>query len=873
MFRLWSLGTLRHRAARLALAYSGVAMATALIALIGIFSVVSAGSMTDRAVAQVVVDWQVQPVTGADAAAVQTALAALPNVRTVEPVNYADVTALTATTGSTTQTTGAAKVLGLPDGYRAAFPGQMRLLLGDYSGAILAQQTAANLHATIGDTIQIVRDGLPPANIVVGGIVELPNADSLFQSVGAPKGAGPTAPPDNVLILPQARWTDLFGTDTTHTLTQFHTAFTHAALPASPDAAFIAEAGRVRNFEAGIAGAAQVGDNLGARLDAVRKDAIYARVIFLFLGLPAAFLALLLTIALLTADSGRKRRNEALLRMRGLDRPAILRLILAEDALGAVGAALAGGLVAAAVATAVFGTGALSLPALVWLAGAMAGGLAVGLATSLVPALVRLRTQSVAANRVAFSATTVPLWQRLWLDLACLAAAAAIFLRSASSNYQVVLAPEGVTATAVDYTAFLSPLLFWVGAVLLTIRLSSAALRRAGPALATGIEKSGLADATAPSIAASLRRQHQRIGGGIALVALAFSFAFATAIFNLTYDGQTRVDAMLTNGADVTLTGSTATPVDPLVATVTATPGVAAAVPMQHRFAYVGNDLQDIYGIDPARITDATRVVDAYFANKNARATLAALASRPDAVLLSQETVNDFQLALGDTVRLRVQDAATHQYKAVPFTFVGVALEFPTAPKDSFIVANAAYIAAQTGAPGHEVLLVKASGAPAALAAALQSKVGPAYRVSDLQSTFTVISSSLTAVDLGRLTGVEMAFAVLLLIGTTGLMIGLGFAERARASRILAALGASPREVAGFLRAEALLILVPGGLIGALVGIGAAEMLVKLLSGIFDPPPDALSYPAATLALFVAAGTLAALAAVQTARRHLIPRP
>ncbi len=872
MFKLWSLGVLRHRALRIALAYTGVAMATALIALIGIFSVVSASSMTDRAISQVVVDWQVQPVTGADAGTVQAALAALPTVRTVQVVHYADVTALSAQTGGTVQTTGAAKVLGLSQEYRADFPGQMRLLLGDYGGVLLAQQTAANLHAGIGDTVQIARDGMPDSPVTVTGIVELPNADSLFQSVGAPKGAGPVAPPDNVVLLPDSQWTALFSGDTTHTLTQFHTSFAHATLPSYPDAAFISEAGQVRNFEAGIAGAAQVGDNLGARLDAVRKDAIYAKVIFLFLGLPAAFLAILLTISLLTADTVRKRRNEALLRMRGLDRPSILRLIVAEDVFGAVGAVLIGGVAAACLAIGTFGAGALSAPALLWLVGAMIGGVVTGLLSSVLPAIGRLRTLSVTANRAEFMASQIPLWQRLWLDLACLGGAAIIFWRSASSNYQVVLAPEGVTATAVDYTAFLSPLLFWVGAVLLTVRIASLAIRNARPALTIGIRKVGLASGTAPTIAASLSRQDRRIAGGIALVALAFSFAFATAIFNLTYDGQTRVDAMLTNGADVTITGTTATPVDSLIASIQKTPGVQAAVPMQHRFAYVGNDLQDIYGIDAARITDATRIVDSYFADKNAAATLAALQSRPDAVLLSQETVNDFQLALGDTVQLRLQDAVSHQYIAVPFTFVGVALEFPTAPKDSFIVANAAYIGAQTGAVGHEVLLVKAFGNPVSLAKQVQADIGPGWRVSDLQSTFTVISSSLTAVDLGRLTGVELTFAVLLLIGTTGMMIGLGFAERARTANILRALGASVSEVAGFLRAEALLILVPGAIVGTLIGVTAAQMLVKLLSGIFDPPPDALSYPIATLAIFVFVGTAAGLGAVWLAGRGRIVR-
>ncbi|HDZ73255.1 MAG TPA: ABC transporter permease [Aurantimonas coralicida] len=475
---------------------------------------------------------------------------------------------------------------------------------------------------------------------------------------------------------------------------------------------------------------------------------------------------------------------------------------------------------------------------------------------------------TVLRGRASMSRDSNPLWQRLWLDLIFLAGAAVIFLQSASSNYQVVLAPEGVTATAVDYTAFLSPLLFWVGSVLLTIRLASWWIGRSAGAMEATATRIGLAKATAPSVAAGLSRQHRRIAGGIALVSLAFSFAVAASIFNLTYNGQTRVDATLTNGADVTVTGSTATPVGPIVQTIQAMPGVAAAIPMQHRFAYVGNDLQDIYGIDPTRIGEATAVENAYFANKDAAATLKALETTPDGVLVSQETVNDFQLALGDPIKLRLQDATTHQYKAVPFKFVGVALEFPTAPKDSFLVANASYLATETGSPAHEVLLVRSLGDPKALAATIRQDLGSTsgYTVTDLESAFHIIASSLTAVDLGRLTTVEIAFAVVLLAAATGLMLFLGFAERKRTAEILAALGASGAEIGGFLWSEALLILVPGAVVGSVIGVAAADMLVKLLSGIFDPPPDALSYPLIQLLGFALVGIVATVAAVQIAR-------
>ncbi|NWP24173.1 hypothetical protein, partial [Escherichia coli] len=82
----------------------------------------------------------------------------------------------------------------------------------------------------------------------------------------------------------------------------------------------------------------------------------------------------------------------------------------------------------------------------------------------------------------------------------------------------------------------------------------------------------------------------------------AFSFATAVAVFDTTYNAQLLVDAQLTNGADVTVTGTSAAPAGERLEEIRKAPGVVAAEAMQHRFAYVGNDLQDLYGIDPGTI-------------------------------------------------------------------------------------------------------------------------------------------------------------------------------------------------------------------------------------------------------------------------------
>jgi putative ABC transport system permease protein len=365
-------------------------------------------------------------------------------------------------------------------------------------------------------------------------------------------------------------------------------------------------------------------------------------------------------------------------------------------------------------------------------------------------------------------------------------------------------------------------------------------------------------------VAATFGRQGPRLTAGIGLAALAFAFAASTAIFNATYEAQARVDAELTNGADVTVTGTSTAPASRAFDRLSRLPGVAAAQPMQHRYAYVGTDLQDLYGIDPARIGSVTAMSDAYFANGDARAMLADLAQTPDGVLVSQETVNDYQLSRGDSVNLRLQNAADHQYHVVPFHIVGVVREFPTAPKDSFLVANAAYIAQQSGSAESEIVLLRSSGDPARIALAARNATAslPGLKVNQIGDAVALIGSSLTAVDLAGLTRLELIFALVMLAASGGLVLGLGFADRERSFAVLVALGARPRQLGAFVWSEAALVIGSGMVLGLLAGALIAYVLVKLLTGVFDPPPEVLSVPWSYLvALIVTSGGAALLAA------------
>jgi putative ABC transport system permease protein len=143
--------------------------------------------------------------------------------------------------------------------------------------------------------------------------------------------------------------------------------------------------------------------------------------------------------------------------------------------------------------------------------------------------------------------------------------------------------------------------------------------------------------------------------------------------------------------------------------------------------------------------------------------------------------------------------------------------------------------------------------------------------VTDLGTTQRTISSSLTAIDLRGLTQLELAFAVLLVGAAAGLVLRLGLAERQRTFAILAALGARSRQLGAFLWSESLLVLVGGSAVGLVLGFGVAQMLVVLLTGVFDPPPDRLAIPGDYLVLLLVTASvttvLAVVAALAAARR------
>ncbi len=77
----------------------------------------------------------------------------------------------------------------------------------------------------------------------------------------------------------------------------------------------------------------------------------------------------------------------------------------------------------------------------------------------------------------------------------------------------------------------------------------------------------------------------------------------------------------------------------------------------------------------------------------------------------------------------------------------------------------------------------------------------------------------------------------------------MGFFGRQRSFAILSVVGAHAWQARMILLAEALLIAIGGLVFGFVLGAAVADMLVKLLTGVFDPPPEALVVPPGYLAI------------------------
>src|SRR6266511_3348111 len=130
-------------------------------------------------------------------------------------------------------------------------------------------------------------------------------------------------------------------------------------------------------------------------------------------------------------------------------------------------------------------------------------------------------------------------------------------------------------------------------------------------------------------------------------------------------------------------------------------------------------------------------------------------------------------------------------------------------------------------------MVVRTSGAPAALASAIRSevrKLAPNLPIADMQTVKEIVSASIAQRRFEML--LTSAFAVVaLLLGVIGVygVVSLSVANRTREIGLRMALGASPRGVMRWVFASGLRSVVLGALVGLLGAVIVASSLRSLL--------------------------------------------
>ena len=861
-----------------------LAAAVALLGSMLLFVGHSLRTMAGSAIRSVPLDWQGPVGSYAQAQRVAAGVAAQPGIQQASATATAPFAGASHAGPAGTTNAGSGSLLAVPPGYLAHIH-TFRFLQGSLQpgAVVLDQQLAATLQAHLGDRVTLIpRPGARPRTFPVSGVALITAPDVVFQPLNPLLGPAPAQPPANAAITPVQTFASTIapelpaissGTSGAAAVPgaqggvqwQVEAQVSPGGLGNSPGQAFTTAGQVLHRVERSLPDQVQFVDNLSDTLNTAAGDALYAETLYIMLAVPGALVALGLAYLAALGAVDRDRRDLALLRARGATRRDLLLVAGAESAVvgiiaGVIGAGAAFGAVTLIVKGGVELTtarAAITLAACVALA--IAGAFAARLG-----ATVSVWRASVSESRRSVRRASKPLWQRLYLDVGALALSGLIYWLTASTGFSAVVNPDSNPTLSLSVYMFFAPALLWLGATLLLVRL-----RGRGLAWAAGRAAGGRARTPRAFLLASAGRRGAAINRGLIVLGLLLAFGFNLGIFTATYDQQANADAQLTLGADVTATAPPgATAAHNLQAKIAAVPGVQATSAIDHSYAYVGPDLQDTYGIDPTTIGSATTLRDSYFLGAGAQQTIDRLKQRRDGILVSKETIADYQLRIGDLLNLRVLDHRSGRFRLVPFHVAGVVQEFPSAPRDSFMVANLSYVQAADHAGGPNVTFIKASNptATAQEVAAATSADGTIVRNIDQQAQTT--TSSITTVDLRGISQIEEAFTIALAAAAMALFVALTVIERRHEFATMAAVGASLRAIGSFVWSEAALVLVAGLLLAAGLGVLLALMLIAMLQHVFDPPPDHLAIPWAYLGELAGAALAATtLAVAMTASR------
>jgi putative ABC transport system permease protein len=790
-------------------------------------------------------------------------LAALHGVATVDPLGTLDLGAGSLKAG-TLAVNQPLRVFAFDPPFQAHYP-MVRITGGAYSAGtvLLSSDAATALGVAPGNDISLSVPGrLQPIALKVGGVADFSKADALFASRSADNQGEFVQVPNVVVvgmdvfsntILPALRMdavspSPLLKTSPTMEL---DVQVDRARLASDPSTAAIFTQGLKRSIERTAPGQVIVIDNLSDALIAARGDAILAKILFLFLGLPGVLLAAYLSRYAGGLLAQAQRRERATLRTRGARPQHLVRALTYNTVFVAAVGSLLGLALGLGALFLIFGGASLTAaaPGAFMLSASLsvAAGVITTALALYVPGLRSLRREAGEERRELESGSAAPAWLRLRLDLAFLAAAAIVGVITYLSGGFKPTAAEGQTVSLSFYT-LLAPLLGWVGATLLAVRLLLLGAGRA-PDRRTG----GFGSLTTGTLVRSVKRRSGSIASGIIAISLAVAFGSSLAIFVATYQAEKQADARFVVGSDLRVTASALTPQPSGFASQLRVSGVTGVTPVaQTSSALVGTDKRALVAVDAANFQNLALMPDSFFSGISADGAMSALRADPVGILISTELARTFNVQTGDQVKVQLSDRSG---KRVPVTFhaVGLFKNFAGFPQGIDLVGNLAFYQTATGSSNADFFLVKTAdpSQPAVDAVAALLRAG-AGRTTPLlvETTVGAINkdqSTLAALNLRGLGSLESLYTVLISgAGIAIFVFGL-LLQRRKEYVTMRALGIRFGQLRVLVLGEAGLVAVMSLVVGALVGTAMAYMFVQILGSLFTIPPTALTFPTSQL--------------------------
>lgn len=732
------------------------------------------------------------------------------------------------------------------------------------NGAVLSTEAAGVLGLAVGGEVEVVLPDDTIFKVPVTGIADLSRARSLFSSrrggdletfIYTPLAVIVSSRTFAEVVFPAYERAATEGGRRLKSppLREVDIALDREALDADPATA-LAETQRIAaDVMLVAAGQDYLLDNISNTLSVAVGDATTAKRLFVFLGVPGAFLAAMLTAYAGNVLAEAQRRERAILRIRGASRRHLLRMLALRTALLTGTGALFGLAAGYVMADTILGQSSLeraSTASLVTsaLAGALGGFVVTGLALSITG--WRSIDREINDDRRRLD-RGVPLWRRVPLDVALgvvLAIGTVIALRTGAFEGTPGSVYFG-RSVELNLALLVLPLTVWLAGSLLAARLLGTLLSRTAPPSTPHLGRPAR-----ELFRRSIGRRPWAIGNGAIVASLIVALASCLAAFTASYDAAKVVDARYANGADIRITPSpTAERVYRMEDAATfEISGVSGVTPVVYGLSNV--ILRSARTSDPANLAAldlATYATVAPIDPGTAR-TLAALESDPAAVLVSHDMAGYLQAAEGDTLHVLLARATPDQVE-VDMRIAGLFERLPGFPDGADAVMSIRAHAEHVPTKPPDFFLASVGGRDGSLPAVVDAlRRGPAaadsLQIDTRATTLDRDQSSLAALNIAGLVELNSTFSLAMAaVGVAVFVFGL-LLQRRREYVTLRAQGLESRTIRSLITTEAAAVAIGGSAAGVVIGTAMGYYFVGVLRPLFVLDPGYV-VPLASLAL------------------------